>query len=331
MRIASALVLTLLLAGCQQPEPAEPEPAPPGFDAQAAYGFVAGLLTTTDGEPRARVPGTATHAEAADWLQAQMTFEGWDVARQSFTGAEYEALDHGSVASYRNSATYCQEPDDDEVAGLTFHNLIAQYGPKGKMLWLGAHWDSKEDASDGGVMLGANDGASGVGLLLQLMRHVPELDLPFGIGVVFFDGEDGFEDCHPLAGSLYFAQTMAPGLVDRFLLLDMVGDADARFVRETQSEASDPALVDVLWRHGATFAPAAFTSLQRQVVDDHVPFIEQGVPAVDLIDAGRDTFFPPYWHTSGDTLEVISVDMLGAVGNTLLHTLTDPAFVADWP
>lgn len=330
MRLVAALTLSLLLAGCQQPAEA------PAFDAAGAYDFVEGLVTTETGEPRFRVPGTASHAEAADWLQAQMTLPDWETSRQSFSGADYEALDHGGVAGYRSSATYCQEPDASEVEDLTFHNLLAQFGPRDRMLWLGAHWDSKEEANQDPEtpdvpVLGANDGASGVGVLLQFMRHVPELDLPFGIGIVFFDGEDGFEDCHPLAGSLYFAQTMEPGLVDRFMLLDMVGDANARFVRETQSMESDPAMMDLLWEHGKPRAPAAFTDLRRQVADDHLPFIEQGVPAVDLIDAGRPTFFPPYWHTAGDTMDVISEAMLGIVGATLLDTVTDPAFVASWP
>ncbi|MGB1586599.1 MAG: M28 family peptidase [Thermoplasmatota archaeon] len=330
MRVAVAALVLCFLAGCQAPAATEPTTE---FDGPAAYDFVEGLVTTADGGPRYRVPGTALHAEAADWLEDQMTLPNWEVRRQSFTGADYEALDHGQVASYRGDR-FCSEPDASEVANLTFHNLVATTGPANPMVWLGAHWDSKEEANQdpdvpGDPVLGANDGASGVGLLLQFMHQAP--DVPFGLGIVFFDGEDGFEDCHPLAGSLYFAQTMEPGLVDRFILLDMVGDEDAQFIRETQSTQSDRPLMDLLWKHGQRHAPEAFTTKVRQVADDHVPFIEQGVRAVDLIDAGRPTFFPPYWHTTQDTMQNISPDMLGAVGQTLLDTLTDPAFEDGWP
>ena len=328
MLAAVAVVLAVALAGCDAPETSK------AFDGHGAWQWVHDVVTYDDGSPRYRVPGTPGHADGADWLQLAMAMPGWNVTRQTFTGADYEQLDLAAVQTYRGT-TYCKEPDRSEVANITFHNLYATHGPADPVVWLGAHWDSKEEASEdpdapAAPVLGANDGASGVGVLLQLMWQmgVGDLTVPFGVGVVFFDGEDGFQDCHPLAGSLYFAQTMPAGLVDRFILLDMVGDADARFIRESQSVASDPELVDLLWQHGARYAPAAFTEIRRPISDDHVPFIHAGVRAVDIIDGGRSGTFPPYWHTTDDTMDNIDAGMLGAVGDVVWQTLVDEAFLA---
>ena len=349
MRAAAALLsLLLLLAGCSRPggdggsggtgdgnpPPLQLDP----FDGDAAHAFVAGLVTNDDGSPRFRVPGTPGHASAAAWLADQMVVDGWEADGHDFTGADYTPLDKGAVGGY----AHCTDEESQRLAGLTFHNLWAIHRadpPSDRLVLLGAHWESKRFASSDPdpalrdePVLGANDGASGVGVLLQLMRHVQEhdLDLPFDLGVVAFDGEDGFEDCHPLAGSLYFVSQLEPGAVDRFLLLDMVGDDAARFVREGYSNACDPALVDLLHDLADDADLAAnLPGLNRTVFDDHLPFIEAGIPAVDLIDYGRG--FPPYWHTTRDTMENISPSMLGRVGDLILLALTHEDFVDAWP
>lgn len=333
----------LLLAGCGTP--AAPD-APPQVDGDAAYQFVAGLVTDAQGEPRFRVPGTPGHADGAAWLWDALQVPGWSATWQNFTGADYEASDKGSVSGYASS---CPPDAKARVAGLSFHNFLAlQDGSDEQLVLLGAHWESKRFASEDPdparrdePVLGANDGAAGVGLLLQLMRHVAEhdVDLPFRLGVVFFDGEDGFEDCHPLAGSVHFVSQLAPGEVDRFLLLDMVGDPDARFVQESASVRCDPTVTDLLHAHaGDAGLMENFPGRARTVSDDHVPFLEAGIPATDLIDFGRTGDltqsrygFPPYWHTTQDTLEHIDAAMLGNVGDLVLAVVSDPAFAATWP
>ncbi|MGB0653042.1 MAG: M28 family peptidase [Thermoplasmatota archaeon] len=324
----------LLLAGCTT------GPSP-DFDGQAAYDFVEGLVTDPDGGPRYRVPGTPGHAEAADWLWDQMAHPGWERSWRNVTGEEYEALDKGAVAVYAEEGR-CPGEDREQVGNLTFHNLVAvkrASPPSDRLFLMGAHWESKEEANHDRdrnkakqPVLGANDGASGVGVLLQLMRELDDVDLTFDVGVIFFDGEDGFEDCHPLAGSIAYAAQLEPGEVDRFLLLDMVGDPDARYIKEQRGVLSDPELVDLIWKHGHRLGGAKnFIDKTSSVADDHVPFFERGIPAVDVIDYGRgerQQGFPPYWHTSQDTMVNLSPAMLGLVGATVMATIQDPAFEA---
>lgn len=345
---AAAVLLVGLLAGCFGP--GTPQHAPTPFAGDAAHALLADFLAHNNGTPRFRVPGTQGHAEAAQWLAASMQVAGWDLRWQNFTGADYSAGDKGGADFYYSNPGYCSQEGRARLANLTFHNLWAVHdaSPSDRLFLLGAHWESKRFANQDPdpalrqqPVLGANDGAAGVALLLQFMRHVVDNDvqLPFDVGVAFFDGEDGFDDCHPLAGSTFFVQHLAPGEVDRFLLLDMVGDPAARFVREAQSDACDPALVDLLHAH----APASglqdnFPNTTRSVSDDHVPFLEAGIPAVDLIDFGRSgdrtqtiSGFPPYWHTTHDTLDKVEAGMLGRVGDLVLTALADERLVEDWP
>ncbi len=343
---ALAVALGLLVAGCVKVPPEDPAPVP--LDGDAALALVAGLVSNDDDSPRYRVPGTEGHVEAAGWLWGQMQVPGWQASWQNFTGADYIPMDKGSVENpYYTNPGWCSDDERARLATLVFHNLVATLPadpPSDLTVYLGAHWESKRFANQDAdpalkqqPVLGANDGASGVGVLLQLMRHLQENDvaLSFNLVVAFFDGEDGFEDCHPLAGSLRFVQQLPPGPdsakpTRRMLLLDMVGDPDARFIREGNSMACDPHFVDLLHEHAPAVGLAAnFPNTTRSVSDDHLPFIEAGIPAADLIDLGRG--FPPYWHTTHDTLDKLDAGMLGRVGDLVLAVLTDEAFTGDWP
>lgn len=305
------MLALLVFSGCVSP-------ADEGVTKGQAYEFAAGLVTYENGEPRYRAPGTSGHHSAKMWLEEAANVPGWTASRQEFSGADYQQLDAGdsSLSSWQAS---CGEADKNQVASLQFTNIVAQYDDPNSdtEILLGAHWESKEDAHGGGAVLGANDGASGVGVLLSLMRDYEPLG---DITIVFFDGEDGFEDCHPLAGSMYYARTLihAP---DAMLLLDMVGDANAKFPLEARSLDSAPELQQMLWKNGKARLPDAFTNTIRSVYDDHVPFIQEGVPSVDLIHFAEG--FPSYWHTTEDTLDKLDSQFMDDIQYVIQATLDD--------
>ncbi len=341
------LIACLVLAGClgtnaPQPGPgaeacvAQQAPLAPArhapIDGNAAHSWVHQIVHLPNGDLRPRTPEDPEHQCTADWLVQALAADGWTTGRQDFSGADVQALRGNPASPWEDN---CSDEEYDAVADMQLSNVWATWGEGETTLALAAHWDAKEDASDGpGPIPAANDGASGMGVILELQRALAAAspELGFRVAAVFFDAEDGFEDCHPLAGSFYFAQTM-PIQIDRLILLDMVGDADARFPREGNSVESDEALVDLIWQHAEQRGMSDhFVELQRPVMDDHLPFIDVGVPSIDIIDFARPgTSFPPYWHTLGDDMSNIDPDMLGDMAALLFDVLQDPLFVAGWP
>lgn len=310
-----ALLAVLALAGCSTPTPADETYDFTGFE---AYDFTEGLVTSADGTPRYRHPGSPGHTEGLHWLKQAAEAPGWTVSTQTFTGADFQALETKDDALTHWSSS-CSQEDAKEVPNFQFTNVIMRYNhPEvDDEVLLGAHWESKEDASDGGHALGANDGASGVGVLLAMARTWTP---PGDVTIVFFDGEDGFEDCHPLAGSLYYARTMTDA-PDAMILLDMVGDPNASFPLEGNSKQSAPRLQAMLWARGEAALPKQFTTVEKDVYDDHIPFIQEGVPSVDLIDYADG--FPPYWHTSRDTMDNLDRGFMNQIQRVVEGTLED--------
>lgn len=310
------VLATLAIAGCASP--AGEAEVTYDFTGFAAYDYAEGLVTSADGTPRYRHPGSPGHDEGVQWLLQAANAPNWTVHAQTFTGADFQALDPED-ASLTHWSTSCTQEDANQVPGFKFTNVVMTYDhPEvDDEVLLGAHWESKEDASDGGHVLGANDGASGVGVLLALAQTWKP---PGDITIVFFDGEDGFEDCHPLAGSLYYARTMtnAPGAM---ILLDMVGDPNAAFPLEENSMESAPELQAMLWARGQDTLPEHFTSVEKSVYDDHIPFIQEGVPSVDLIDFADG--FPPYWHTSRDTMDNLDRQFMNQIQGIVSATVED--------
>ncbi len=337
MKVVLAILLMVAFAGCVDddvPAPIDPTCPAQAYEAPArgageALAWVEAIVYESPGVLRPRVPEDDGHACTADWLAKALDVDGWTVGRSTFTGADYDAIADKGVAGRWIDA--CPADDKAAVATLELHNLWAVREGGDKLVVLAAHWDAKEDASDGGRVPAANDGASGMAVLLAMQRTIAAqgLTFPFDIAVVFFDAEDGFNDCHPLAGSLHFSRERTLP-VDRLILLDMVGDEAARFPRETNSVNADPALVDLIWSKASAHGLGAnFVDKQTGVTDDHVPFIEDGVPAVDIIDLAEG--FPSYWHTSQDTPDKLSAAMMDKMQALLLDVLADPGFVADWP
>jgi len=246
-----------------------------------------------------RVPGTKAHSLARDWIVARLRESAPNVSLQPFTG----------VFGGKNAS---------------MNNIIASLYPEmGKRVLLCAHWDCRHhadrDPDPKKRMLpvpGANDGASGVAVLLEAARVFAASKPPVGVDIVFFDGEDGgdYGDNDTwLLGSRHFARVMPVSFRPQYaILLDMIGDRDLALTRDSVSTMNAPDLwgrvITACGRHGIPFIPG-----ETSVVDDHVPLIERGIPAVDLID-----FDYPSWHTVSDTPDKCSPESLGKIGSLVL-------------
>ena len=320
MRVALLLVvLALSSGGCtlQDPGPATttttaPTPTPyvPRFDGERALDLVREQVLRPDGSPRYRVPGTEGNNETAAWIADTLVGLGFEVAWHHF------------------NATYgCVE--------TPMHNVIGQRdGTSGRVVMLGAHYDTRPiadkdpdaDARDQPIM-GANDGGSGVAVLLELARVLPPTNDT--VRFVFFDGEDGGgykgNGCTDwILGSTAYAAEVEDekARIRAFVLVDMVGDPALRIPYEQRSRAEARALQDDIYAaaeragHGDVFVREDGWAIE----DDHVPFLDIGVPAVDLIHtslAHRTPVFPAWHHTHDDDLDAVSADSLAAVGESL--------------
>ena len=160
---------------------------------------------------------------------------------------------------------------------------------------------------------GANDGASGVAVLLELARVLPE-DLPGEVWLVFFDAEDNgrIPGWNWIMGSQAFVRTL-DSHPDAVVIVDMIGDADQNIYQEKNS---DKVLTQEIWGvaedlgYGSSFIP----SVKYSMMDDHTPFLQAGIPAIDIID-----FDYLYWHTVDDTIDKVSAQSLQAVGDVVYH------------
>lgn len=208
-------------------------------------------------------------------------------------------------------------------AGLRLTNVLAIFNPGATVrVAFGAHWDSRPraDREDPPLMdtaiAGANDGASGVAVLLALADWLKENPPSMGVDLVFFDGEDyGLESDHEnyLLGSQRFATDHPAWRPAALVVIDMIGDADLRIPMEGYSLRYNPSLVHVVFNRAAQLGLDAFEAVESgAVLDDHVPFLQRGIAAVDLIDLDYGA-----WHTRRDTPDQCSARSLGQVGRLL--------------
>lgn len=284
VRVAAVLAAVVLLAGC----------GAPGFDGQGAFRY---LERQCEFGPRP--PGSPAHEETLAWLTEELGRLADDVAVQRFTAVS----DTGSV----------------DLA-----NVIASFRPKDRRrLLLAAHWDTRPIADrdpDPGArskpILGANDGASGVAVLLELARMMSERGPSLGVDLVFFDGEDGGDGgglSDWCLGSTYYASRMGSYCPAYAVVVDMIGDADLSIRREPNSVGTSDEAVERVWSAAHRVGATAFVDRTGPAVyDDHVPLIRAGVPSVLVID-----FDYPYWHTLEDTPDKCSPESLEQVGSVL--------------
>jgi len=248
-----------------------------------------------------RVPGTAAHRSCAEYCITQ--FESCGAA------VDTDRWVHLSLAG----------------DSLPLVNIRAAFNPAAKdRILLCAHWDSRpvadhdpDPANHGKPIDGANDGASGVAVLLELAR-VFKAQLPsVGVDLVLFDGEDYgdfYEDKDVLLGSRRFARQNLSYRPAFGVLLDMVGDREAAFPYEGNSLAALPEVCRLVWDKAAELGYGKYFPRQEgtAVIDDHIPLLQAGIRCIDLIQMGL-----PYWHTLGDTPDKLSPSSLEAVGRTL--------------
>lgn len=236
-----------------------------------------------------RTPGSPGHLQIRNWIQSELNEAGWTVEVQSL-----------------------------EYADKPVHNIIAKQGENAPWVILGAHYDTRffadrdpDPSKRNQPVPGGNDGASGVSVLLELARTLPD-DLEGEIWLVFFDAEDNgsIPGWQWIMGSTAFVDQLKDK-PDAVVILDMIGDADLNIYYERNS---DPAISAEIWEqadqlgYGEQFIPG----LKHSMLDDHTPFLEAGIPAVDIID-----FDYPYWHTTKDTSDKVSASSLKAVGDTI--------------
>ena len=222
-------------------------------------------------------------------------------------------------------------PDPYGEGSLNLVNVVARFQPeKTRRIILCAHWDTRPRAeydpyeSDKPI-IGANDGASGVAVLLEIARELSMNKTNPGIDIVLFDGEDYGKSgdlSNYLIGSRYYVANPIGPLPERVILVDMVGDAQLELKIDPVSYQSAPRLIEEIWAVGkkAGFDQFKYT-FGSGMYDDHVPFIEKGIPAIDIIDFEYPDAGNGYWHTHDDTPDKCSPESLEAVGETLLEWL----------
>ncbi len=291
-------------------------PEVPTFSADSAWSYV---KQQTDFGPR--VPNTPAHEACARFLADKLRDFGAEVTEQH---AQLQAFD-GTV--------------------LQAVNIVGSFrAEEKKRVLLFAHWDSRPWADNdpdpdrrSQAVMGANDGASGVGVLLELARHMGRQAPPVGVDIIFFDAEDYGAPSHLhtnrttdswALGSQHWARRPhRSGYGAQYgILLDMVGAPGATFYREQVSDHYARQVVDKLWAqaHALGFSAYFIDRPGGAVTDDHL-YVNRlaGIPSANIIqhDPHSPTGFGTYWHTTDDTMEHIDKQTLLAVGMTLLHVI----------
>ena len=272
------------------------------FQAERAFADLRDLVAI--GPRPAGSPGAA---QARTLISDRLRQAGWPVAEQPF-----------SVSA----------PDGRAVEMI---NVVgSRRGEKPGRIVLGTHYDTKH--IEGMHFVGANDGASGVALLLELARALGRAPRPYTVELAFFDGEEAFGPSIVPGDGLFGSNAMAAklagenalGSIQALILVDMIGDRDLNLGLDTNS---DPDLLrlarEIASGHGdaALFDPAQTFGL----VDDHMPFVDRGLERVlGLIDFqyGAKRSPGPLWHTEGDNLQAVSAESLKRAGRVVVELVT---------
>ncbi len=276
VKITTILMLSLFLTQCSPKTPAQ-------FDPERAYKDIEYQLSLGP-----RTTGSQAHQAVRSFISTELERSGWDV-----------------------------EAPEQSLEGKDIYNIIGKRENGDQWVIVGAHYDSRlladqdpDPSLRNQPVPGANDGASGVAVLLELARILPK-NLDKSIWLVFFDAEDNgkIPGYDYIMGSRVFVQTLI-NKPDEVIIIDMIGDADLNIYQEKNSDQN---LTEMIWEVANNLGYNQFIPVPKhRILDDHIPFIEIGIPAIDIIDIDY-----PYWHTTQDTLDKVSTQSLKAIGETL--------------
>lgn len=287
----------------------------PKFDADSAYSYIKKQVSFGP-----RVPSTPQHIKCGDWLIQKLSQFGASIIEQKANVIHYDGQE------------------------IEIRNIIGSYNSEIKdRILLFAHWDTRPFADkeqeillQKTPILGADDGASGVGVLLEIARQIQLKPPTVGIDIIFFDmedwGEPEFSDKYIpgewwCVGSRYWSeQPHIENYRAKYgILLDMVGAKDATFMLEGYSYKQAKKEVLNIWSTAAQLGYKQFfvKDYGGYITDDHVPIIENlNIPCINIINLKNDNHgFAPHWHTHNDNLSVIDKETLSAVGQTVLEVI----------
>lgn len=292
------------------------EKVSPDFNSDSAYYFVDKQVAFGP-----RVPNTSEHMACADYLVSELKRFGAEVQEQ-----------RAVLTAYNGDK-------------LNARNIIGSYGlDKKNRILLFAHWDTRpysDQEPDAAIhykpILGANDGASGVGVLLEIARVIQAKAPEVGIDIIFFDAEDygtpAFAENEPAGdwwclGSQYWSKNPHDKnyKAKYGILLDMVGAPNATLLKESFSKQYAGNVVEKIWRTGRDLGYGRYfiDKSGGYITDDHVPVtLNMRIPSADIIhlDDKTETGFGDFWHTQADNMSNISKETLHAVGQTVLEVI----------
>ena len=296
-------VVVVFESACESQKPVAPLKVP-AFDKHNAFAHLTNQVAFG-----ARVPGSEAHAACLAYLDSTLNEYAESVVQQSF---EHTIEQTG------------------ETVQLT--NLIASFGTSiGQRVLLAAHWDCRPwaDSEIDSVKAkqpvpGANDGASGVAVLLEIARILKNDPPPVGVDIIFFDGEDfgihGRDETWAV-GAQHFASKKDPRYTPQIgLLLDMIGDKNLKLMKEGYSMHYAPGVVDFVWSYASRLGISEFVAEETgPITDDHLPLLKAGIPCINLIDLDY-----AYHHTVEDTPDKCSPESLEKVGKVALAVVYNP-------
>ena len=296
------VVILVLFFGCSTPSKKSVDI--PNFNSSKAFTY---LVKQCEFGPRN--PGSPGHLEFSNYLEGFLNQLDGNVIIQEFIYTE-------PITSMERNGK----------------NLIIQFNEDAEYrLLLGAHWDTRSLSDQDEVVdnqslpvLGANDGASGTSVLMELSTIISEKNPEIGIDIVFFDAEDGGFSGQPetfALGSKYFAENLPIAKPNFAIIVDMVGDKNLTIPIERISYNIAPKKVKEIWNLAEELSLPAFKkTIAQEIYDDHVPLWEIAeIPAIDIIDFQYPNMFYNHWHTQRDTPENCSPQSLGQVGNLLVN------------